>query len=154
MATATPTPIAPLPQLAVEAAGHLEASLVSPVDVQCARIGRLEESVWIQTEGLRKDLDTMRDLSLPDEVRAKAEGSFHSTLQEIAFLKSGIAEAEADLRAALDFEQAAVTCSLVSRWSGTIAPGEFDRLANLQDVMAGMHATLAGHNRLDLVGGA
>lgn len=150
---ATETPTTPLPAVA-DLVDRLAVMLESPFDAQRARIGRLYESVWIQMEGLRGDLDTLRDLSLPDEVRAAAEGSFRSTLQEIAFLKLSIAEAEADLRAAITFAESASTCSLISRQSESIAPAEYDRLANLQDVMSGMHATLAGRNHLDLIGGA
>ena len=153
VATKTPTQL-PTPTAVADLADRLAVMLESPFDAQRARIGRLYESVWIQMQGLRGDLDTLRDLSLPDEARAAAEGSFHSTLQEIAFLKLSIAEAEADLQAAITFAETASTCSLISRQSESIAPAEYDRLVNLQDVMAGMHATLADHNHLDLIGGA
>ncbi|MFF3928222.1 hypothetical protein [Streptomyces hirsutus] len=46
------------------------------------------------------------------------------------------------------------TCQQLSESSGWMVPGEFDRLADVQDAIGAARTTLADAGRLDLIGGA
>ncbi|WP_406123013.1 hypothetical protein OHQ89_12555 [Streptomyces canus] len=151
MSTPTQTPTAPLSPAAEAMSSRLELELRSPVDTLRIQIGRLEESLWIQSEGIREDLATMRDPSLPELDRAAAEGSFHSTMSEIASLRHQIRELEAALGALVRHADAEVTYRMLSKSTAWMASGEYDRMLCAVDAMAGARAELKKAGRLDLI---
>ncbi|MFI6854514.1 hypothetical protein [Streptomyces sp. NPDC050416] len=145
---------APLPPAAIDVARRLELELRSPVDVLRMRVGRLEESLWIQRQGRDFDLVQMRNPALSELERAEAEGSFRSTAWEIVDLRRQLREAKAALEVAIRFQEAESTYRLMSAQTSRIAPGEFDRLLCLQDEMRMCRCQLEAAGRLDLIGGA
>ncbi|KOU62080.1 hypothetical protein ADK57_25965 [Streptomyces sp. MMG1533] len=146
-------PTAPLPAGVESLACGLDVKLASPADLLRAQIGRLEESLWIQSEGIRADLATMRDLSLPELDRAAAEGSFHSTMREIASLRHQIRLLEAALGALARYTDAEVTYRMLAKSTAWMAPGEYDRMLCVVDAMAGARAELKTAGMLHLIGG-
>ena len=150
-------PTAPLPTPAAEALANLESAFANPVERLRKQIARLEESLHIQREARDADLATMRDMTLPETVRAEAEGSFQSAAWEIIWLQGQIREYKAELSAATGYVTASARAAQLNKRIDDgvkLSALEWDDLAHAEDLMAGARAVLASAGRLDLIGGA